>query len=290
MTSSEPEATREPANPLVVIAAPNGARLGKSDHSEVPLSTDEIADCALRLAQCGVAVLHLHVRDDDGAHTLDAGRYREAMAAIRERVADQLIVQVTTEAVGRYSPREQMAVVRALGPEAVSLALQELCPDQAAEPEAGEFFRETTGRGVWPQYILYSPDECRRFDRLRREGFFGVDRPFALFVLGRYATGREGRPGELDGFLETFEPRAFPWAVCCFGPQESIALRRAAEAGGHVRIGFENNQSLPDGTVARDNAELVRATLEKIRESRGGDHRLATVEWLRTRLRAGQQY
>ena len=221
---------RNPA-PLVVIAAPNGARLGKEGHPAVPLTAEELAACAADLADCGVSILHLHVRDDNSRHVLDAGRYRATLEAVRDRVRDRLVLQVTTEAVGRYDRRQQMALVRELQPEAVSLALRELCPDRAAEPGAGEFFRELNARGVWPQFILYSPDEVRRFERLRQEDFFGTPVPFALFVLGRYSDSLEGDPEHLDAFLATFEHGAFPWAVCCFGPAEPAAVQRAAAAG-----------------------------------------------------------
>ena len=103
--------------PLVVIAAPNGARLNKRGHPAVPVTTAEIAAAAAELAECGVSVLHLHVRGDRGEHVLDAERYREAQAAIRDRVGDRLVVQVTTEAVGRYERGEQMALVRELRPD-----------------------------------------------------------------------------------------------------------------------------------------------------------------------------
>jgi len=35
------------------------------------------------------------------------------------------------------------------------------------------------------------------------------------------------------------------------------AARTAASLGGHVRVGFENNLNLPDGSMANDNAALV---------------------------------
>lgn len=270
--------------PLVVVAAPNGARLTRDRHPAVPLSSSELADCAFQLAQCGVSVLHLHVRDDRARHVLDAGRYREAMAAIRERVGDRLVLQITTEAVGMYDRGAQMRLVGELRPEAVSLALRELCPDPASEADSGRFFRQLAHAGTWPQYILYSPEECLRFERLRQSGFFGTDRPFALFVLGRYSESQRGEPEELDGFLAQFEPGAFPWAVCCFGPGEAGAVRRAAEAGGHVRIGFENNQLLPDGTLARDNAQLVAAELATLRDSAASMRPLATADWVRAQL------
>jgi uncharacterized protein (DUF849 family) len=274
--------------PLIVIAAPNGARLDKQGHPAVPLTSAEIAAAAVDLAECGVSVLHLHVRDDRGEHVLDAERYREAQAAIRDRVGDRLVVQVTTEAVGRYDRRQQMALVRELQPEAVSLALRELCPDRGAEAEAGAFFRELVERRIWPQYILYSADEVVRFERLRQQGFFGVERPFTLFVLGRYSDALEGDPAELDAFLAAFEPGVFPWAICCFGPAEAEAVRRAASLGGHVRIGFENNRLLPDGTVARDNAELVASELALLRLPGASQRPVASADWVRKQL-AGQR-
>lgn len=266
------------------MAAPNGARLDKAGHRAVPLTVAETAVCAEQLMATGVSVLHLHVRDERGGHVLDAGRYREAEAAIRERCGDRLVIQVTTESVGQYDRAAQMQLVRSLRPEAVSLALRELCPDASAEPEAGAFFRALVADGVWPQYILYSAAECGRFEALRQAGYFGAERPFALFVLGRYSDSLRGDPTELDAFLERFAPGAFPWAVCCFGPAEAAAVRHAAEAGGHVRIGFENNQVLPDGTIARDNAQLVAAELATLRDSAASMRPLATADWVRAHL------
>lgn len=269
---------------LVVIAAPNGARLDKQGHPAVPLTAIELAECAESLVDAGVSVLHLHVRDEAGRHVLDAGRYREAMAEIRRRVGDALVLQVTTEAVGRYDRAEQMRLVADLEPEAVSLALRELCPDAEAEPGAKRFFRELHERGVWAQYILYTPDEVRRFESLRRAGAFGTRRPFALFVLGRYSESLHGDPAELDGFLAAADTAAFPWAVCCFGADEARAMRRAAESGGHLRIGFENNRVLPGGGLARDNAQLVVAELEYLRQSGAPARPIATAAWVRSEL------
>jgi uncharacterized protein (DUF849 family) len=45
--------------------------------------------------------------------------------------------------------------------------------------------------------------------------------------------------------------------VCCFGPRENEAARNALEKGGHVRLGFENNLRLADGSHAPDNAALI---------------------------------
>ena len=243
---------------VVVIAAPNGARRSQQDHPALPVTSCELAEEAAALRDAGVSVLHLHVRDADARHTLDPGMYREALAAIRAGIGDELVVQVTTEAVGRYSPAEQMALVRELRPEAVSLALRELCPEAADEAAFGEFCRWMCESGVWPQFILYDQEDVQRFDAMRTGGVIRDDAPFALFVLGRYADAVAGTVADLDSLLDAADTGAFPWAVSCFGPNEHVVMRAALERGGHVRIGFENNVLLSDGTPASDNAALIR--------------------------------
>ncbi len=243
---------------VIIISAPNGARRSTDDHPALPITPDELATCAESLVEEGVSVLHLHVRDKRQQHTIDADRYRAAMTAVRERVGDALVLQVTSEAVGIYTRDEQMAMVRSLRPQAVSLALRELCPDDKAELEAAAFFSWLMKEAIWPQYILYSAAEVQRFDALRRRGVFTEERPFCLLVLGRYSASLEGQVSELEAMLAAADCSEFPWAVCCFGQQEQAAMLAATAAGGHVRVGFENNLHLPDGSIARDNAQLVQ--------------------------------
>src|SRR3546814_12920842 len=97
-------------------------------------------------------MIHPHVRDADDRHSLDAGAYREATAAVREAVGDRMVIQVTSEAVGIYSPAQQMAMVRAVEPEAVSLAIRELVPD-GEEAAARDFLAWLVGAGILPPYL-----------------------------------------------------------------------------------------------------------------------------------------
>ncbi len=243
---------------LIIGVAPNGARLGRDDHPALPITAAELAVCALDVAAAGAALLHLHVRDAAGQHSLDVGRYRETLAAIREVTGDRLILQVTTEAAGQYSAAQQRDMVETLQPEAVSLALAELCPDEAAEPEARAFFCGLARAGILMQFILYSPEELLRFERLRQQGFFGVEHPFVLLVLGRKDKSSAAMGQQMKAYREVLPRRSFPWAVCAFGRDELAMAMEAARLGGHARVGFENNCLLADGSVAADNAALVR--------------------------------
>ncbi len=266
--------------PFIVMSAPNGARRGKDDHQSLPITPAELADCAENISDAGASIMHLHVRDEQGGHSLDPDRYRAASSAVRDRVGDRLIIQITTEACGLYSAEQQMAMVRELKPEAVSLALEELCPDAESEPAAAEFFAWLKSEEVMPQYILFSPDEATRFTDLRNRGVIPDDWPFVLLVLGRYSDSLTGDPGLIGRFVEGLQ-QDVTWMVCCFGQTENIAVAEAARLNGHARVGFENNLKLPDGTTAPDNAALV--TLAVNSSSNAGRH-VASVDDVRQML------
>ncbi|MGQ9370117.1 3-keto-5-aminohexanoate cleavage protein [Azospirillum sp. A39] len=243
--------------PLVVMVAPNGARRTKADHPALPMTPAELARTAAECREAGAALLHLHVRDDAGRHVLDADAYRAALAAVRGAVGDTMILQITTEAVGLYDRHQQMAVTRAVRPEAVSLAVRELIPDADAEGEAAAFLEELHRAGTLVQHIVYSPAEAARLVELSRRGVVPDAAPAVLFVLGRYGTASEGRPSDLCPFLTAWTEGEGEWAVCAFGPAEAACVGAAAAMGGHARVGFENNLWLPDGSPAVGNADLV---------------------------------
>ena len=262
----------------MIMSAPNGARKTKADHAALPLSPDELAADAESCAKAGASAIHLHVRAKDGSHSLDAALYRDALKAVTERAGAHMVIQITTEAVGRYAPREQMDCVRAVRPAAVSLALKELVPADSALAEAKEFFRWLQGEQISPQFILYDAGEMTRFKRLCESGVIAFSHPFVLFVLGRYAADGQSEPAELDPFLARLDGFDGQFACCAFGRREAACSLYAAQNGGHIRVGFENNLHLPDGTLAASNAHSLVATVSLLAE-----HAMAPADISQTR-------
>lgn len=250
--------------PVTIAVAPNGGRLTKADHPAFPVEPSELAATASACRDAGAAMIHLHVRDRDGLHLLDAEAYREATDAVRAAVGDGLVVQITSEALGIYSPAEQMDVVRSVHPEAVSLALRELAPDEAAEAEFATFLAWLSQERIVPQIILYEPGEARRLDDMARRGLIPFESIPVLFVLGRYVPGQQSAPDDVLPFLAPDMPRFASWMLCAFGLRETACVTAAALLGGNARVGFENNLFLPDGRRAADNAALVEATATTI--------------------------
>lgn len=245
--------------PVAIAVAPNGGRRTKADHPALPLTAEEIAATAAACADAGACMIHVHVRDRDGRHLLDADAYGTAMASIRAAVGERLVVQITSEALGIYRSPEQIAVVRDVRPEAVSLALREFVPDAEHEPAFADFLNWLRGERVIPQIILYSPEEAVRLASLKARGLVPFEDLPVLYVLGRYTPGQKSAPSDLLPFLAAGMPRFAHWTVCAFGARENACVATAALLGGHMRVGLENNLWRPDGSVAPDNAALVAA-------------------------------
>ncbi|WP_336080327.1 3-keto-5-aminohexanoate cleavage protein [Thalassospira sp. CH_XMU1448-2] len=247
--------------PFLIASAPNGARKTKADLINIPISPAEVAREALACKQAGAGMMHLHVRDDDQKHSLDVGRYREMLTEVRAAVGPDMLLQVTTEAVGMYSARDQMAMIRDLVPDAVSIAVREIAPidaDLNALKVFSEFMREA---GILPQFILYAPEDVVRFNQLVEIGVLPGEKFPVLFVLGRYTVGQISDPAELLPFLGT-SSYISEWMLCAFGAFENACILTGAGLGGHARIGFENNHLKVDGSPASDNAELIAQARE----------------------------
>ena len=267
--------------PVLIGVAPNGARRTHADHPALPITAGELARSAAHCVAAGASWYHVHVRDSAGTHSLDADLYRRAFDAIRGEVGDALVLQMTTEAVGRYTPEQQMAAVRAVRPEAVSIAVRELWSDPAQQAAANAFVAEQIAAGVAVQFIVYAPADIDRLrDILAALGDAGPAQPELLLVLGSYAAQRAAVPADLLPLLRLVPP-AWNWSACAFGPAEAVCLTVAAALGGGLRIGFENNLWLPDGRIAADNADLVARVVDGLHTVRC---RPASVEETRARF------
>lgn len=240
-----------------IAVAPNGAYKTKADHPNLPIGPAELARAAAECVEAGAAMMHVHVRDPAGGHLLEAQAYRDVFGAIRQAVGDRLVLQATSEAVGRYGRQEQMRLVEELKPEAVSLAVRELIPDPGAEADAARFLAWARREGIAAQLILYDAPDLARFRDLVARGVIPGNRHSILFVLGRYSAGQRSAPADLLPFLARPMDGAVDWAVCAFGPDEGACGLAAILMGGNARVGFENNLLLADGGLAPSNAASV---------------------------------
>ena len=242
---------------MKVMVSPTGARLGKEDHPSLPLSTPEIVAATVQSAAAGADALHLHVRDGQGQHSLDAGRYAEALSELG-RALPGFPVQITTESGGVYPPQAQLQLLQDLLPPWASVSVREIShsPDTARQ-----LYAFCAANGIAIQHILYDRSDMDLLRHWQAEGVLG-EQEDVLLVLGRYATAQAGRPDMLGPLLAHL-PAVARWMVCAFGPQEHECLIRAAELGGDLRVGFENSTHRADGVPWRSVAASVAALCQK---------------------------
>ncbi|GAK23770.1 LOW QUALITY PROTEIN: hypothetical protein JCM19052_4413 [Vibrio sp. JCM 19052] len=243
---------------IAIIVAPNGARKTKQDHAQLPMSIAEMVAEAKVCQTAGATMIHLHARDAQGRHSLEVDDNLEIYHAVKAAVGDSMIVQLTTEAVGMYSPQQQMALIKAVKPEAASFALRELIPDEQSE-EQGFVFLIGSLLGILSQIILYDQADIERYFSHLERGVLPKHNQHALVVLGRYHEAQQSSPWDLRTLhLERFIEENVRCAVCAFGTREQDCLTHALLLGLDVRVGFENNHLSSDGQLAKSNAEQIQ--------------------------------
>jgi uncharacterized protein (DUF849 family) len=247
-------------NSFIVAVAPNGARRTRVDHPALPVTTEELLETAWACYDAGASMIHFHVRDEQGRHSLSASLYRPALKLLTKELGDKLLLQVSSEAAGIYSSTEQITHMEELAPSCLSIGVRELFSEEKNYEAGRRFLERLHGAGVLIQYILYSPLEVTWYEQLCHQGVIPGSNHVLLFVLGSYAAP-DSITDPLDAYVAALQIPA-NWMACGFGRVEADIAKQAAELGGHVRVGFENNLFLPDGRMAESNADLVALAVQ----------------------------
>ena len=245
-----------------LMVAPNGARKIKKDHPAVPLTIKETVETAKACYSAGAGAIHLHVRDENGQHVLDAGLYIEALRELENQVP-KMHIQVTTEAVGKYTPDDMRKLAYDVVPPGASIGIAELIPSRKPENEDVKLYKYLTEAGTKIQHILYKPDDIDLLIDLLNKSNIPIENSWCLFVIGHY-TGKISYPENIPPFLKKMEEYKIKldWSICAFGKEEIGCLEKAVSLGGKIRVGLENSLFMPNGEIAPDNQSKVAVVNE----------------------------
>ena len=250
-----------------LMVAPNGARKVKKDHPEVPLTIGETVEVAKKCFKAGAGAIHLHVRNDIGEHVLDAGLYKEALNELEHQVP-KMHIQVTTEAVGKYSPEEMRKLAYDVTPPGTSIGTAELIPSRNPMEEDIKLYKYLIEAGTKTQHILYKPEDVDLLVDLLNKAEIPADGAWCLFVIGHY-TGKISYPEIIPKFLKKMKDNNvnFDWSICAFAKEEMSCLEKAINLGGKIRVGFENSLYMPNGEIAPNNHSKILAVNEMFKLS-----------------------
>lgn len=278
----------------------SGATQDRSRH--VPRSPEEIAASAIAAAEAGAAIVHCHVRDPQtGAPARDPKLYREVVDRIRDSSTD-VVVNLTAGMGGDivFGPPEDPMALDSAGTDMagatermahVAECLPEICTLDCGTmnfAEADYVMTNTPGmlRAMGAMMTeLAVKVEIEAFDtghlwfatQLVDEGI--ITSP-ALVQLCMGVPW--GAPNDLNTFMAMVNavPADWDWSGFSLGADQMPYVAAAILAGGHVRVGLEDNIWLERGVLAT-NAQLVERAV-RIIESMGA--RVLTPQEARSKL------
>lgn len=231
----------------------NGSR-DKAFHAYTPFTAAELASDAAAAIAAGATELHIHPRDATGNETLDATVVREALEAIRARVPGTPIGLSTHERIapggaGRLKAVESWKVL----PDYVSINL--------IEDDAPEMIALAMSKGIGVEAGLWSAADAERLIAL-------PDARRCLRILIEINEQDETEGLEAAAAIRVVLARAsLDVPVLQHGLDATVwpLYRDALMRGLDSRIGLEDGKHLPDGSEAKDNAELLRAAFQLAR-------------------------
>ena len=242
-----------------LMVAPNGARPMKKDHPQVPLTVSEIVKTGKACFDSGAEAIHFHIRDKNGQHVLDSGLCKEALAELN-KLAPKMHLQITTEAIGKYSPEQMRKLAYEVMPPGISIAIREMIPTRQPTSEDIKLYQKLTETETKIQHICYEPEDIDLLSNLLNEAALSKNGTWCMFVIGHYS-GKISKPENIYPFVERLKKNNIngDWAVCAFAKEEISCLKMAIKLGGKIRVGFENSLLMPDGSVAPNNETKVKA-------------------------------
>lgn len=282
----DPADERDRMTPTIISCAVTGNITKPSQTPHLPVTPEQIATACIDAARAGAAIVHIHVREDDGTPSMDIAKYREVMMRIRASDQD-VVINLTTGAGGRFVPGEddpsvagsgttllrpelRVAHVRELRPEICSLDFNTMYSGGSVVVNTprnlaimAEIIQEA---GTKPELEVFDSGDIQLANRFLAEGL--VDGPaFFQLVLG-VTYGAIATP-ETMMYLKSLLPADAQWSAFGIGRWEYPMLAQSFLLGGHVRVGFEDNIYIEKGILAENNAQLVSKAAEILRQLGG---------------------
>jgi 3-keto-5-aminohexanoate cleavage enzyme len=240
---------------LVLTAAIVGAEITREQTPHLPITAQEIADEAARCREAGAAVIHLHVRDDDGSPTQSKDRFAEAIEKIRAKT--DCIVQVSTGGAIGMSIDERAQPLDCK-PEMATLNCGTLnFGDDVfvnTRPQIRDLAAKLQASGAVAELECYEVGHVEEALALADKGV--IARPLHFqFVMG--VPGGIGASEQNLRYLVTLVPKDATWAVAAVGRHQQPLTELAMRLGGHARVGLEDNIYLSKGVLSEGSAPLV---------------------------------
>ncbi|MGE0078319.1 MAG: 3-keto-5-aminohexanoate cleavage protein [Bacteroidales bacterium] len=251
---------------LIITAAICGAEVTKEQNPAVPYTVDEIVREAKSAVDAGAAIVHLHVRRDDGTPTQDKVRFKECIDAILKVCPDVILIPSTGGAVGmtaeeRLQPTELPIEMATLDCGTCNFG------DEVFEntmPMMRAFGKRMIDNNIKPEYECFEMGHIDTIINMAKKGQVpGAPMQFN-FVLGVPGC-TPATVGNLVWMANAI-PAGSTWTATGIGRNAFTLAAPAIVMGGNVRVGFEDNLYIEKGVLAKSNGELVAKVVRLAKE------------------------
>jgi 3-keto-5-aminohexanoate cleavage enzyme len=246
------------SEPCIITVAITGSVPTKSDNPAVPITVPEQIESTHEAFEAGAALVHVHVRNDDGTTSSDPERFRLFMEGVRKHCPGMIVQFSTGGRSGRGSERGGMLHYRpdmaSLTTGSVNFAAMIYENHPALIDELAEKMLEF---GIKPELEIFDLAMLFNARRLvdRRKLTTPAHVQFVLGIPGALPANREVLEFCIDQ-LDKVLPGA-TWTAAGIGRHQLTVNEWALELGGHCRTGLEDNLRLDKERLAESNAELV---------------------------------
>ncbi|WP_152352491.1 BKACE family enzyme [Brachybacterium subflavum] len=251
-----------------------GDTAGKSEH--VPVTAQEIAESGIAAARAGASVIHIHVRDPRTRQgSRETAFYAEVARLVRESDVDPVINMTAgmggdlvidpkdptrhLDGTDLVPQAERLAHVEALRPEICTLDCGTLNFGEGSNiyVSTPDMMREGAARirelGVKPELEIFDTGNLWFANVMYEEGLLD-DPPMYQLCMG-IPYGAPVSTGLLTAMVDML-PATAQFTSFGIGRHQLPWVAQSVLAGGHVRVGLEDNLYLSKGVKAT-NAQLV---------------------------------
>lgn len=230
---------------VIINLCPTGMVPTKKLNPYTPITPREIIKSALKCAELGASIVHIHPRDRDGKPTWKKAIFEEIIYGIKEK-NKEILINVTTS--GRnWSEFEKRAECLDIGgdlkPDLASLtvgSLNFISQESMSSPKMIEKLAlKMKENGIKPELEVFEPGMVHKAKYLMSKGIIDPVKPYFNILLGSLGTSPL-EPSVFSGF-NAILPKDSVWSAAGIGLYQLDANVMGLAFGGHIRVGLEDN-------------------------------------------------
>ncbi|NOU66251.1 hypothetical protein GC096_19610 [Paenibacillus sp. LMG 31461] len=240
-----------------ICVAITGSMTRKETMPGLPVTVDEIINCAYECSVAGAAMVHIHVRDKNERPSLDASLYKEVLTGIREK-CDILVCISTSNHLVDISDKERIRLME-LKPDLASIEVTSVKRPDGGIKNSKKFVRDILQAmdeyEVKPEFEIFNPKMLKELMRLVELGLV-ENNALIQFIIGSTG-GMKSDYNNIQWILDSV-PKGFNWSAAGIAgmqlPVNFISILNGCDV---IRTGMEDNRFFLKGIPVKNNIEFV---------------------------------